>query len=396
MRLAAMLRINKIMQLNTSIARQIVERTMKIIKHSVNVMDNQGQIIASGDASRLGEKHDGAILALNNQRIVEIDRVTAYQLHGVKPGINLPIIFQEQVIGVIGISGEPDKIRHYAELVIMTAELIVEQAALMFEIEWNKRHREELVMQLINGSTLNESQLIVIAEHLELDLSQPRIASIIKVLPKSGQQLSLESLQNLVYLLEYPERNNIVGITSVSMNEVVVLKPIMLGKNGWSRALEKKRVHKLLKRIDKNANYTIKIALGDYFPSIHGLSQSYLTAKAIMESALNSALLSDQQVFFYHDHIIPVILNKIKDEPWCYQELRAPLEQLKQQDAKGTLLKTLTVFFEQNCDLSQTCQVLHIHRNTLRYRLDKIERKTNLKINKISDLTRLYLALISE
>lgn len=34
------------MQLNTMIARQIVERTMKIIGHSVNVMDEQGLIIA--------------------------------------------------------------------------------------------------------------------------------------------------------------------------------------------------------------------------------------------------------------------------------------------------------------------------------------------------------------
>lgn len=369
---------------------------MKIIKHSVNVMDNHGRIIGSGDIARLGQKHDGAILVLNNQRIVEIDSITASQLHGVKPGVNLPIIFQGCVIGVVGISGNPDNVRQYGELVTMTAELIVEQAALMSEIEWNKRHREELIMQLITGSTLHEAQLISIAERLQLDLSQPRIAAIITVLPASGQQLSLASLQNVVHLLEHPERDNIVGITSVSLNEVVVLKPISIDKNGWSRALEEKRVLQLLKRIDKNAKYAIKIALGDYFPTIRGLSQSYLTAKATMESTLTNSRFSTQRVFFYQDHIIPVLLNKIKDEPWCYQQLSAPLQRLKQQDPQGTLLKTLTAFFDQNCDVSQTCEVLHIHRNTLRYRLDKIEQRTNLKINKINDLTRLYLALMSE
>ncbi len=91
-----------------------------------------------------------------------------------------------------------------------------------------------------------------------------------------------------------------------------------------------------------------------------------------------------------------MLLNKIKAEPWRYQQLQSPLDKLKQHDPRGTLVKTLTAFFDQNCDLAQTCQVLHIHRNTLRYRLDKIEQQTNLEINKISDITRLYLAIISQ
>ncbi len=96
------------MQLNATIARQIVERTMKIIHYSVNVMDEQGRIIGSGDPVRINQRHDGAILAINDNRVVEIDQATANQLKGVKPGINLPIIFHHQVIGgVIGISGVP-------------------------------------------------------------------------------------------------------------------------------------------------------------------------------------------------------------------------------------------------------------------------------------------------
>ncbi|MCD9479845.1 sugar diacid recognition domain-containing protein [Photobacterium phosphoreum] len=384
------------MQLNTTIARQIVDRTMKIIKHSVNVMDSHGRIIGSGDPERLHQKHDGAILALNNHHIVEIDHATAQRLHGVKPGINLPIIFQQQAIGVVGISGDPNEVRNYGELVKMTAELIIEQAVLMTQVEWYKRHREELVMQLINDSNLDNDQLTTIAERLEIKLDQPRIATIIKVLPQDGEAFSLENLQHLVHLLEYPERDNLVAISSVSRNEVVVLKPITINNNDWSRDLEQKRVYKLLKRIGKEANYSIKIALGDYFPTIQGLAQSYLTAKATMEAAISNDKYAQQQVFFYQDHILPVLLNKIKDESWRYQQLQSPLDRLKQHDPRGILLKTLTAFFDQNCDLAQTCQVLHIHRNTLRYRLDKIEQQTNLKINKISDITRLYLAIISQ
>lgn len=60
------------MQLNTLIARQIVERATKIIQYPVNVMDENGQIIGSSDPKRLHKAHDGALLAIHDNRTVEI------------------------------------------------------------------------------------------------------------------------------------------------------------------------------------------------------------------------------------------------------------------------------------------------------------------------------------
>ncbi|PMH43844.1 XRE family transcriptional regulator [Vibrio sp. 10N.286.49.B3] len=377
------------MQINEAIARRIVERAMKIISYSINVMDAKGRIIGSGDSSRLYEKHEGAILAINENRIVEIGQSTTSYLKGVKPGINLPIVYQDLVIGVVGISGTPDTVRHYGELVKMTAELIVEQAALMAQVQWNKRHREELLLQLIQGSTLNEEQLNSIAERLDLDLSQPRIATVVKVIPAKDTALSLEHLQQLVHLLEFPERDNLVGIISVSHNEVVVLKPISLTASGWSQEIEDKRIKQLLKRIKKEGNFTIKIALGDYFPTLNGLAKSYQTAKLTMKAAHKKP----GSVFFYQDYKLPVLLNSVKQEQWQYDQLRKPYTLLEEHDHKGVLIKTLTQYFEQNCDVSQTCQCLHIHRNTLRYRMDKIESLTGLKFNNLMDVTHLYLSL---
>ncbi|MEF1216748.1 helix-turn-helix domain-containing protein, partial [Photobacterium damselae] len=102
------------------------------------------------------------------------------------------------------------------------------------------------------------------------------------------------------------------------------------------------------------------------------------------------------QVLFYQDNILPVLLSGLKDDTWRYQQLSAPLELLALHDPRGTQLKTLKAYFDQNCDLAQTCQTLHIHRNTLRYRLEKIEQETKLNFNNIADKTRLYLATLSQ
>ncbi|XDF77329.1 sugar diacid recognition domain-containing protein [Aliivibrio fischeri] len=375
------------MQLTTMIAKQIVERSMKIIKHSVNVMDEYGVIIGSGDPSRLNCRHEGAILAINENREVEIDYSTAQQLRGVKAGINLPIVFQNKVIGVVGISGKPSEIQQYGELVKMTAELIIEQAALMTEIQWSKRHKEELVLQLIQPSDLNTQQLYSIAERLELDLNQPRIATIIKVDSFNGENLSLSHLQKLVHLLEYPERDNLVAISSVTLNEVVVLKPITLTDIGWNRSHEEKRIRQLFQRISHDEKFTIKIALGDYFPNLEGLAQSYMTAKATMSTAN-----AKNRILFFQDNKLPVLINGLKSDTWRMEQLKQPIVNLQKADPKGILLKTLKAFFNHNCDSAQTCKSLHIHRNTLRYRLDKINKETSLDINKINDSTYLYLA----
>ena len=46
-------------QLNDALAHQIVSRAMKILSFSVNVMDERGLIIASGNPERLHQRHEG-------------------------------------------------------------------------------------------------------------------------------------------------------------------------------------------------------------------------------------------------------------------------------------------------------------------------------------------------
>ncbi|MCK5664259.1 MAG: helix-turn-helix domain-containing protein, partial [Thiotrichaceae bacterium] len=352
---------------------------MKIIKYSINVMNENGVIISSGDPSRLNCRHEGAILAITENRIAEIENSTVQQLRGVKSGINLPIIFQNNVIGVVGISGKPSEVKQYGELVKMTAELIVEQAAFMTEIQWSQRHKEELVLQLIRPNQ-SRQQIYAIAQRLELDLNQPRVVVIIQVDSFKNENLSLSHLQKLVHLLEYPKRDNLVAISSVTCNEVVVLKPVTLNKSGWNREQEEKRIRQLFKRITHDEKFRIKMALGDYFPNLEGLAQSYVTAKATMNIAH-----SKNNILFFQDNILPVLIDGLKSDSWRFEYLQIPVVQLNKFDGKGVLLKTLRTYFYQNCDSAQTCEALHIHRNTLRYRLAKIQEKTSLDINKMTD-----------
>ncbi len=151
--------------------------------------------------------------------------------------------------------------------------------------------------------------------------------------------------------------------------------------------MKKKRIRQLFQRISHDEKFTIKIALGDYFPNLEGLAQSYMTAKATMSTAN-----AKHRILFFQDNKLPVLINGLKSDTWRMEQLKQPIVNLQKADPKGILLKTLKAFFNHNCDSAQTCKSLHIHRNTLRYRLDKINKETGLDINKINDSTYLYLA----
>ena len=364
-----------------STARQIVQRAMSIISHSVNVMDSNGVIIASGNPSRLFQRHEGAVLALTENRVVEIDAVTAAHLKGVRPGINLPFSFHSQQVGVIGISGEPAQVRAYAELVKMAAEMMVEQAALLDQHQWEKRYREELANQLLQPQPASGS-LEAMAAYLGLDLQQPRIVWIAEL-----QDTQPHLLRELLTELEQTQREALIAITG--FNEMILLRPASLVQGEWNVKQERKQAQQLQSQLQSRFN--LRLIVGGFFSGEAGLYRSSLTARATQ--AMAKRLKLRHKTLFYQDYPLPSLLCDL-GEDWRAQELSRPWQVLGEQDEKGVLRSTLRHYFSRNCDQTQTAAELHIHVNTLRYRLQRIEAITELKINQLTDALQLYIGML--
>ena len=57
-------------------------------------------------------------------------------------------------------------------------------------------------------------------------------------------------------------------------------------------------------------------------------------------------------------------------------------------------LTTINKFFENNLNVSETSRQLYIHRNTLVYRLDKLEKSTGLDLRIFDDAITFKIALM--
>lgn len=73
---------------------------MAIIGKNINIMDSRGVIIGSGDKERIDDVHEGAAIAIKQGTGFEITDEEAKNLHGVRPGINLPIFLMEKSWGL--------------------------------------------------------------------------------------------------------------------------------------------------------------------------------------------------------------------------------------------------------------------------------------------------------
>lgn len=159
-------------ELDHDLAQDIVDRTMAILPYNVNVMDSQGLILGSGEPERINTRHEGAQLVLANGRVVEIDGQTAKHLKGVQPGINLPLLHDGRLIGVLGITGEPEGLRTYAELVRMTAEMLVSHRHQQAEQQWRRQRCDDLLALLL-AETGDSPRLVDEAQQLGL---KPQLA----------------------------------------------------------------------------------------------------------------------------------------------------------------------------------------------------------------------------
>jgi carbohydrate diacid regulator len=374
-------------QIDTLIATKIVDRTMKIIGHNINVMNAQAVILGSGDIDRIGTVHEGALLAISQNRNVEISQAIASNLHGVKPGLNLPLHYQGQVVGVIGITGEPDTLSHYGELLKMTAEMIVEQANLQEQLEWKNRQKEEFISQLIHANEQDLPSLQQWALQLGVDLSVPRVAAIIELDNKNPlYQQDNQALKQVLYLLQNPVRDNLIAMTSLT--QLVILKPAFLDGKQFDPELENQRINKLLKRLPANMQLSLHISLGHYFSGELGISYSYRTAKETLD--IGKRLHPTKTKYLYQDYSLQVLLSGLRHH-WRGNALAGPYMKLIAVDNNQQLQKTLAAYLEHMGDIQACANSLFIHRNTLRYRLDKIQTITNIDLHSFNGLLSLYL-----
>ena len=343
------------LELDSTLAQHIVDRAMAILPYNINVMDAQGMIIGSGDPQRLHTRHEGAQLVLANRRVVEIDEQAAACLRGVRPGVNLPLLHADQLIGVLGITGAPETVRPYAELVRMAAEMLVEQRQLQAERHWQRHQLEAWLRQLCDPSVAL-AQLAAEAERIGVQLSWPRQLVLLEL---DGQG---DAGRLLATLNGKGEQGG-----PLAVNELLWCRPLQSGRDdgAW------------LEQADTRGWGVRRVLLSDSLDSLAELREAALALREL--HAYARAQQPGRRLLLLEQHRLRALLYGQR-QSWSVQRWLAPLKRMLEQDAQGQLRQTLQAWCQHDGHPQACADALNIHRNTLRYRLERIAELSGLDL----------------
>ncbi|MCU9613498.1 helix-turn-helix domain-containing protein [Caldibacillus lycopersici] len=348
----------------------IVREIRNLINENVLFTNEEGVVVASTDMSRIKQFHEGAYIAIKQKKKIIMTEEHTKKLQGVQKGVVIPIIIEEQPIGVIGITGDPTVVSPFAVLVQKVTELFVQDLMEQTNRERQARELEFFVFDWLNAKQVTES-LVERSSFFSINMEQFVQVIIIKT-NYSRLQLTYENIKQLKFL--WGKENETLFIRW-GQDKLLILTSL----------LEKKRLKQKLQQFKKDIYFNLKTEVLIGIGQITSYDQLYLSLEQA-ERACQVAT-KEQGIVFEDELKFDLLLHELSNETKEAFVMRtiAPLKQ------DTVLLETLGCWFENNMLKQETANRLHIHKNTLQYRLKRVEEITKLNVNHLQDLMLLYI-----
>lgn len=371
-------------------AQSIVDEVKASLHRDINIMDETGTILASTNPARRGTLHQGAV------RIIREGLPSLTILHddpasGVQRGINLPISMDGQTVGVIGITGAPEEVSLFGEIIQHMTQIMLANARQAEQSDLLDRAKSLFVENWLFAPSPDWPELELRGRLLGLDVTAPYTVALLEL--SGGEAGGPERAEDLA-----------------EMRSGLVLRMIQTRLRDDPRhycAVIRSRIIVLLCRTDHGRSYrTIRDICRDirsfYGLSVHGgisgpsrdpmdIRRCYLEARTANAAAAQS---TREPVVFYDQVSLEFIVRSIP------RSLRQDLDRLIfapcTPQERESFLQTIRLYFEQDGDIRRCADKLFVHRNTVQYRLDQLRRKTGYDLRIPKDAILLYLAAQGE
>ncbi|WP_026506474.1 PucR family transcriptional regulator [Butyrivibrio sp. MC2013] len=147
----------------------------------------------------------------------------------------------------------------------------------------------------------------------------------------------------------------------------------------------------LSKELEKAGLKKVKISLGTIVGELKEVSRSYKEAKMALD--VGKIFFDGRKVISYAELGIGRLIYQLPI-PLCRMFINEIFGGRNPDDFDEETLVTIDKFFENNLNVSETSRQLFIHRNTLVYRLDKLQKSTGLDLRVFEDAITFKIALM--
>ena len=177
-------------------------------------------------------------------------------------------------------------------------------------------------------------------------------------------------------------------VTAVDEKNIIVVKE--LEENEGYQELNKtaKVIRDLL---NGEGEQPVRIAYGTIVGEIKEVSRSYKEARMALD--VGKIFFDEKEIIAYSSLGIGRLIYQLPI-PLCKMFIKEIFENKSPDDFDEETLTTINKFFENSLNVSETSRQLYIHRNTLVYRLDKLQKSTGLDLRVFEDAITFKIALM--
>lgn len=349
------------------ISNQILQNTVEGIKAisrtDICVMDTEGKPAASTMPNV--EEYESAVLAFVDSP-ADSQALSGFQF--------FKVYDEQQLEYVLIVKGDTDDVYMIGKMAAFQIQNLL--------VAYKERYDKD---NFIKNLLLDNLLLVDIynrAKKLHIEAEARRVVFLIETRTEKDTA-ALETVRTLFAPSKQKD-----FITAVDEKNIIVVKEIKAGENYDD--LEK-TAKVILDMLNTEAMTKVHVSFGTIVTELKDVSRSYKEAKMALD--VGKIFYSERNVIAYSNLGIGRLIYQLP-MPLCKMFIREIFDGKSIEDFDDETIVTINKFFENNLNVSETSRQLYIHRNTLVYRLDKLQKMTNLDLRLFDDAITFKIALM--
>ncbi|MFV9510064.1 PucR family transcriptional regulator [Tepidibacillus sp. LV47] len=323
---------------------------------------------------------------LNSDEPLHIDKINEI---GLGNRVAISIRNKQEVLGFIWVI-EVERPLNQEELEILKeAAKAAKHLLIQHQLRRNKKKEDyqSFFLELLSGMVKSEQEII--KKFSQLKLTPPSLFTVLTLKLEKPTNPSIE--KQISYMLKTSSRYPIV-LKAILDQQLILL--LSLAKHDEKYELDQyisQMIHEMKERFSMSTIFGGYGRIYDQFANIEKSYKEALTVLSLKERYKEEI----KTVYGYQDLGIYQFFDILYEQRKKEGFLHPGLQKLRDYDQRyhHSLIETLEVYLDKDCNVNETAQILHIHVNTLTYRLRRITEIANINLKDPNQKISLYLDL---
>lgn len=219
------------------------------------------------------------------------------------------------------------------------------------------------------------------AQSLHIDVMVPRCVFAIEL-------SDIKDTSGLEMVSELFSSENGDFVTTVDENHIIVIKA--LDEGAGDNSLDE-TAKMLVDMFNSEAMTNVRVSYGNIVREIKGVSKSY--KEAILALDVGKIFYPDKKIIAYDSLGIGRLIYQLPVN-LCQMYIDEVFGGKLPEDVDDEILNTVNKFLDNSLNVSETSRQLYIHRNTLVYRIEKLQKATGLDVRNFEDALTFRIAMM--